>query len=95
LSGGLNKWDIENKHNPPKYGGFFIVKNIHIFQSFIVRRLYLYQRLFMGRKKIYKTEEEQSYARSQRNKRYYDKHKQQINEIAMQRYWKKLGKKMP
>jgi hypothetical protein len=43
----------------------------------------------MGRKKIYKTDEEQQYARSKRNKRYYDKHKQQINEIAMQRYYAK------
>lgn len=48
----------------------------------------------MGRKKIHKTEEEQSYARSQRNKRYYDKYKQRINETAMQRYWNKMAKKM-
>lgn len=49
----------------------------------------------MGRKKIYKTVEEQKYARSKRNKRYYNKHKRDINKNAMQRYWGRVEKKMP
>jgi phage portal protein BeeE len=48
----------------------------------------------MGRKKLYITENEQRDAKSQRNKRYYDKNKQRLNETAMQRYRNKLGKKV-
>ncbi len=49
----------------------------------------------MGRKKLYITEDEQRTAKSQRNKRYYDKHKHRINKDAMRRYWERLEKNLP
>lgn len=41
----------------------------------------------MGRKLKYKTKEEKKYGRQLRNKRYYEKHKEQLNENTMRKYW--------
>lgn len=48
----------------------------------------------MGRSIKYKTKEEQQYARKLRNKRYYDRHKEKLNENTMRKYYEKVGKEL-
>jgi hypothetical protein len=66
------------------------LSEIFIFFSRLLSVIYIYSKgHIMGRKKLYITEDEQRDAKSQRNKRYYDKHKQRINKDAMRRYYSK------
>ena len=43
----------------------------------------------MGRKKLNRTADELRAMRRARQKRFYQKHKDRLNEESMQRYWKK------
>ena len=48
----------------------------------------------MGRKKLNKNEVELREQKQVRDKRYYERHKQNILRKRMQRYWEKMDKKM-
>ena len=43
----------------------------------------------MGRHIKYRTEEEQKYARQLRNKRYYQKHRDKLNNESMRKYYER------
>lgn len=45
----------------------------------------------MGRSKKYQTEEELAEANRQKCKRYYEKNKERLNQIRMQKYWEGKG----
>lgn len=48
----------------------------------------------MGRYKLNRTVEEKREQARIRAKRYYSRHKEELNKKAMQRYWQKVGKKL-
>jgi hypothetical protein len=48
----------------------------------------------MGRKKLNKNEDELRKQKRIRDKRYYERHKQNILQKRMKRYWKSMDKKV-
>ena len=46
----------------------------------------------MGRKKIYKTEEEKKLANARNQRRFYEKNKEKLREARMERYYEQKEK---
>lgn len=49
----------------------------------------------MGRKKLHRTNEELAEMNRERQRRYYERHKDEINKRKMEQYYQKVGKKLP